>query len=178
MITLASVPGSVKTTTTTRRRPTAAALVRAFNDAAARLTALIPGFYAREGRPSRRFIDRQWWPAHKALDRAEDAVVAHLNRRKAAGMVVDGTLYLDLGYCLGDLADHRGTSIVAVALDLIDGIPTGPDPADRDAWAAENTDHHTDEPTPVEVLGDGPDWDGMGEDALAQDSYSRGFLPL
>ena len=59
-------------------------------------------------------------------------------------------------------------------------VELGPDPADAQEWADQNTGHHATEETPVEVLGDGPelDWDAMGDDALATDCYSRGFLPL
>ncbi len=54
----------------------------------------------------------------------------------------------------------------------------GPDQADAQHWAEQNPDHHTTEETPVEVLGDGPDWDVLADDAATTDCYSRGFLPL
>jgi hypothetical protein len=178
MITVASVPGPVKPT----RRPTAAALARALDAALRRLESLIPGYHAG-GKPRRSWFDRVWSPAGDAVGLAEDALLAHLHRRGVAGMVAGGRLYLDLGYCMGTVADYRGVSILVVELAEVPDLVTAPDPADARWNAEQSPDHHTAEPTPAEVLGDGPaadddgfGWDALAEEAAALDRYERGCV--
>jgi hypothetical protein len=185
MTTLALPRPAVKPTTTTRRRPSAAALARALDAALRRLESLIPGYHAA-GKPRRSWIERVWFPANEAADRAEKAVLAHLQRRGVGGFVAAGRLYLDLCYFLGDLSEYRGTSILVVELADVPDLATAPDPADA-AWVAvHNADHHTAEPTPAEVLGDGPadddgpapgqGWDDRAAESAALDRYERGCL--
>ena len=59
-----------------------------------------------------------------------------------------------------------------------DNWELGPDPADAQHWADQNTDHHFDGPTPDEALGDGPepDWDGLAEESAALDRLCAGCL--
>lgn len=182
MTTLALPRPAVKPTTTTRRRPTATALARALDAALRRLESLIPGYHGT-GKPRRSWIERTWSPAQEAVDLAEDAIRSHLDRRGVAGMVAGGRLYLDLGYCMGDVADYRGVSILVVELADVPDLATAPDPADA-AWVAEhNADHHFDGPTPDEALGEGPaaddggfGWEDRAAESAALDRYERGCL--
>jgi len=185
MTTLIAPRPAVKTTrpaVAARCTATGPALARALFKALRRLESLIPGYHRHPAKSAARgrWLDRVWFPANEALDQSEKAVLAHLHRRGVSGLVAGGRLYLDLCYCMGDISEYRGTGVLVVELADVPDLATGPDPADAQHWAEQSPDHHTTEETPVEVLGDGPepDWDAMGEEALALDSYSRGFLPL
>jgi hypothetical protein len=184
MTTLLAPRPAVKTITTTRRRAaTGPALGRALTKALRRLESLIPGYHAK-GKPRRRWLDQVWFPANVDADRAETAVLAHLDRRGVAGMVVDGRLYLDLCYFLGDLSEYRGTSVLVVDLAEVPDLGIGPDPTDARWNAEQSDDHHFDGPTPDEALGDGPaadddddrGWDDRAAESAARDRYERGCL--
>ena len=107
---------------------------------------------------------------------ASPATPASSPRTMAEMLAASATLH---ARCDALLARHRAALDWPAWTDE-EVIELGPDPEDAQDWADQNTDHHTADETPVEVLGDGPepDWDAMADDAAFLDSYSRGVLPL
>jgi hypothetical protein len=171
MSTLLAVRPAVKTT---RRTPTGPALARALDAAYRRLEGLIPAYHLHPAKSDARgrWLDRTWWPATRAVDRAENALLAHLRRRGVLGFVADGRLHLNLSDALGDLSEYRGTGVLSV--DLAD-LELGPDADDARHWAEQNPDWHTSEPTPLEVLDAPAPFDA---DELAEAGRRCDDLPL
>jgi hypothetical protein len=155
---------------TRTRRPSAAALALALDAALRRLESLIPGYHV-----------------HPAKSAARGRWLARI--------------YLNLTDVLGDLSEYHTTSVLVVELaDVPDLATTRPDPADEQHWAGQNTDWHTTEPTPDDVLtppspfdadelaeagrrSDGiiltdpaEDWDGMADESAVLDRLCAGCL--
>jgi hypothetical protein len=142
-----------------RRPATAAALARTLDAAYRRLERLIPAFHRHPAKGDARgkWLERTWFPAGAALDRAENALLAHMNRRDVAGVVAGGRLYLDLCYLLGDVSDYRGTGLVAVDLAEVPDLAGLPTEADRE-WAAQQ--HEDREGLTDDEAGAAPDEEG------------------
>jgi hypothetical protein len=92
MHTLTAPRPAVKPTRT--GRPSAPALALALDAALRRLAALVPDYHRHPARSAARgrWLDRTWWPAAKAADRAERAVLEHIDRLGTRGFVAGGRL--------------------------------------------------------------------------------------
>jgi hypothetical protein len=77
---------------------------------------------------------------------------------------------------LDDLSEYRPSSVLVVELaDVPDLAARRPDPADEQHWAEQNTDWHTTEPTPDDVLSPPAPFDA---DELAEAGRRSDELPL